>query len=141
MWSGIWSVLTTRIGLNLILNLIYETLDWGRKWIVDFNAQKKKKKNQLVSLDLSNNLAACLEPLAHHQNVVSLKSFFCRYYFGRCSSELAELVPLPWSWGRSTGYSDRLHGFSVTILRCYKDVYFNSSTFEIQLLRASAIKC
>ena len=49
-----------------------------------------------------------------------------RYYFGRCSSELAQLVPLPYSRGRSTRYSDRLHDFSVTIPRCYKDVYVNS---------------
>ena len=38
-------------------------------------------------------------------------SLFCRYYFGRCSSELAELVSLPYSGGRSTPYSDRLHDF------------------------------
>ena len=69
-------------------------------------------------------LAASLELLAHHQNVASL-SLFYRYYFGRCSSELAQLVPLPYSWGRSTRYSDRLHHFSVTIPRCYKDVYVN----------------
>ena len=49
------------------------------------------------------------------------------YYFGRCcSSELAQLVPLPYSRGRSTCYSDGLHDFSVTIPRCYKDVYVNS---------------
>ena len=42
------------------------------------------------------SLAASLEPLAHLQNVVSL-SLFYRYYFGRCSSELAQLVPLPYS--------------------------------------------
>ena len=48
------------------------------------------------------------------------------YYFGGCSSELAELVPLPYSRGRATRYSDRLHDFSVTIRRCYEDVYFNS---------------
>ena len=53
-------------------------------------------------------------------------SLFYRYYFGRCSSELAELVPLPYSRGRSTCYSDRLHDFSVTIPRCYKDIYVNS---------------
>ena len=35
-------------------------------------------------------------PLAHHRNVTSL-SLFYRYYFGRCSSELAQLVPLPFS--------------------------------------------
>ena len=69
--------------------------------------------------------AASLEPLAHPRNVASL-SLFYRYYFGRCSSELAQLVPLPYSRGRSTLYSDRLHDFSVTIPRCYKDVYVNS---------------
>ena len=47
------------------------------------------------------SLAASLEPLAHDQNVVSL-SIFYRYYFGRCSSELGQLVPLPFSRGRST---------------------------------------
>ena len=67
------------------------------------------------------SLAASLEPTAHRQNVASL-SFFCRCYFGRCSSEMVEVVPLPYS----TRYSDRLHNFSVTIPRCYKDVYVNS---------------
>ena len=42
------------------------------------------------------SLAASLEPLAHRRNVASL-SLFYRYYFGRCSSELAQLVPLPFS--------------------------------------------
>ena len=71
------------------------------------------------------SLATSLEPIAHRRNVASL-SLFYRYYFGRCSSELAQLVPLPFSRGRSTRYSDRLHYFSVTIPRCYKDVYVNS---------------
>ena len=35
----------------LNLNLIYDTLDWGKKWLVDFNAGK----TQLVSSDRSNN--------------------------------------------------------------------------------------
>ena len=48
------------------------------------------------------------------------------YYFGRCSSKLAQLVPLPFSCGRSTRYSDRLHDFSVTIPRCKKDAYVKS---------------
>ena len=74
---------------------------------------------------LGPSLAASLEPLAHRRNVASL-SLFYRYYFGRCSSELAQLVPLPFSRGRSTHYSDTLHDFSVTIPRCYKDVYVNS---------------
>ena len=63
------------------------------------------------------SLAASLEPLAHRRNVASL-SLFYRYYFGRCSLGLAQLVPLPFSQGRSTRYSERLHNFSVTIPRC-----------------------
>ena len=66
-----------------------------------------------------------LEPLAHRRNVASL-SLFYRYYFGRCSSELAQLVPLPHSRGRSARYSDRLLNFPVTIAGCYKDVYVTS---------------
>ena len=61
------------------------------------------------------SLGASLEPLAHRRNVASL-SLFYRYYFGRCSSELTQLVPLPYSRGRST----------VTIPRYYRDVYVNS---------------
>ena len=53
-------------------------------------------------------------------------SLFYKYYFGRCSSELAQLVPRLYSRERSTCYSDRLHDFSVIIRRCYKDVYVNS---------------
>ena len=71
------------------------------------------------------SLAASLEPLAHRRNVASL-SLFYRYYFGRCSSELAQLVLLPYSESRYARYSDRLHDFSVTIPRCCKDVCVNS---------------
>ena len=70
-------------------------------------------------------LATSLEPFAHRRNVASL-SLFCKYYFGRCSSELDQLVPLSFSQRRSTRYSDRLHGLSATIPTCYKDVYVNS---------------
>ena len=46
---------------------------------------------------LGPSLPVFLEPLVLRRIVASL-SLFCRYYFGRCSSELAELVPLPYSW-------------------------------------------
>ena len=83
------------------------------------------KLQKRICRTVGPSLAASLEPLAHRRNVASL-SLFYRYYFGRCSSELAQLVPVPYSRGRSTHYSDRLHDFSVTIPRCYKDVYVNS---------------
>ena len=56
----------------------------------------------------------------------NLISLFYWYYFDRCSSEPVQVVRLPYFRGKSTHYSDRLHDFSVTITRCYKDVYINS---------------
>ena len=70
-------------------------------------------------------IAASLEPLAHCGNAAGL-SLCYRYYFGRCSSELAQMVPVYFSRGDSTRYSDILHNFSVTIPRCYEDVCVNS---------------
>ena len=78
-----------------------------------------------ICMTLGPSLATSLKPLAHHQNVASL-SLFYRYYSGRCSSELAQLVPVPFSQGRSTRHSDRSHYFSITIPGSYKDVYINS---------------
>ena len=71
------------------------------------------------------SLADSLESLPYRRNVASL-SLLYRYYFGRCSSELVQLVPFLYSRGRFTRYSDRLHDFSVSISRCYKDVYVKS---------------
>ena len=83
------------------------------------------KPQKQICKTIGPSLAVSLEPLAHCQKVASSSLFF-RYYFGRCSSELAQLVSLPYSQWRSTCYSDRLRDFSVTIPRCYKDVYVNS---------------
>ena len=71
------------------------------------------KLQKCICKTVGPSLAASLEPLAFRRNVAN-------------SSELADLVSLPYSRGRSTRYSDRLHDFSVTIPRCYKDVYVNS---------------
>ena len=195
----------------LNLNLIYETLDWGLKWLVDFNAMKTQQvlfeqssKNGSIDVKMDRSileekssfkilgstfsskldwgsciisiaktaskkigalirsmkflspevalylykstirpcmeycchvwagapscylelldklqkricrtvgpsLAASLEPLAHRRNVTSLR-LFNRYYFGRCSSELVQLVPL------STGFLKG--GLLVVLIDC-----------------------
>ena len=104
-----------------------------------FELLDKLQKRVCRTVGLS--LAASLEPLAHHRNVASL-SIFYRYYFGRCSTELAQLVPLPFSRGRSTRYSNRLHDFSVTISKCYKNVYITSFFPSTARLRNSLpIEC
>ena len=80
------------------------------------------KLQKRICKTVGPSLVASLEPLAHSRNVASLRLFY-RYYFGRCSSELAQLVPFPYSREGSTRL---LHDFSVTITRRYKDVYVNS---------------
>ena len=97
-------------------------------------------KNKICRI-VGPSLAASPEPLAHHWNVVTL-SLFYRCYFGRCSSELTQLVPLPFSPGRSTSYSDRLHDFSVTIPRCFKDIYLNSFfAYTARLWNSRLMEC
>ena len=84
-----------------------------------------EKLQKWICRTIGPSLAASLEPLACHQNVAS-SSLFYMYYFGKCSSELARLVPLSFSWGTPTQYFDILHDFYFTIPRCYKDVCVNS---------------
>ena len=61
------------------------------------------KLQKWICTTVGPSLAASLELLAHCWNIASL-SLFYRYYFGRCSSELAQLVPRPYFRGRCTRY-------------------------------------
>ena len=74
------------------------------------------KLQKRICRTVGRSFATSLEPWTHCRNVASLSVFY-RYYFGfgRWSSELAQLVPLPFSRGRSTRYSDRLNDFPVNI--------------------------
>ena len=102
-----------------LLFSVIDGLEWF--WMESCYLDLLDKLQKRICRIVGPSLAASLEPKAHRRNVVSLNLFY-RYYFGGCSSELAQLVPLPFFRGRSTPYSDRLHDFSVTIPRCYKDV-------------------
>ena len=86
-----------------------------------------KLQKQICRTVVGPSIASSLEPLAHCRNVASLCFFLYKYYFGRCSFELAQLVLLPDSWGNSTRYSDRVHDFSVTIPRCCKQLLSSQS--------------
>ena len=62
------------------------------------------KLQKCIYRTVGPSLTASLEPSAHRRNV-AIFSLFHRYYFGECSTELAKLVLLPDSRGRSTWYS------------------------------------
>ena len=99
------------------------------------------KLQKRICRTVGPSLAASRKPLSHCRNVATL-SLFYRYYFGRFSSELAELIPLSYSRGRSTRYSDRLRHFSVTIPRWYKDIYIESFfPCKIRLCNSLPIQC
>ena len=51
------------------------------------------------------------------------------YSFGRCLSDWAELVSLPYCLGILTFYSYSLHDFSVITPSCFDDVYINSGGY------------
>ena len=55
-----------------------------------------------------------------------LLSLFYRHCFVRHSSELTKLIPLYYSWGKSTRYFHIFHEIFVTIRASGKDVYVNS---------------
>ena len=101
--------LSPEVALYLYKSTICPCMEWSvwtgaHSCYLDLLDKLQKRICRIVG----PSLAASLEPLTHHRNVAS-SSLFYRYYFGRCSSELAQLVPLPFSQGRSTRYSDRLH--------------------------------
>ena len=95
------------------------------------------KLQKWICRTVGPSLAISLEYLALRRNVASL-SLFYRYYFGRCSSELAQLVPIPFSLGRSTCYSDRLHGFLSPFLDVTR---MSMSTVSILTQLNSGILC
>ena len=91
----------------------------------------QKRICRVVGPLLATSLA--LEPFAYCRNITSL-SLFYRYYFRRYSSELAQLVPLPYPRVRSTNYRHRLDDFSVTVCRYYKDVKNDLAHLELEIL-------
>ena len=87
--------------------------------------ERLRKLQKRVRRGVVTSLVASIELLDYLWNVASL-SLFYKYYYDRYLSEMTELVPLPYFRRRSTRYSDRLNDFSVTIPRCFKDIYVNS---------------
>ena len=70
--SDLWQ----QLELHLNLNLTNETLNWGRKWLVNFNAGK----TQLVSFDQSKNIGAI--DVKMDGPVLEEKSSFINVYAG-----------------------------------------------------------
>ena len=80
------------------------------------SANCKEVEYFLVWILWMNSLASGLRkgPTFSYTETAASLSLFDRYYFCRCSSEQAELVPFSYSHGKSIRCFNRLHDFSVT---------------------------
>ena len=63
------------------------------------------------------------------QHFLVRKNYLAGYCRRNYFSRIGPVVSLPHSRDKFTLYSNRLNYFSVTIPRCYKDVYFQSVPF------------
>ena len=107
------SVLEEKSSFKIMWLMFSLKLDWGSYIIfiaktasknigalirssMKFLSPNVDKLQKWICRTVGPSLATCLEPLAHHWNVARL-NLFSRYYFGRCSSELAQLAPCPYS--------------------------------------------
>ena len=123
-WFVLWSFFLLRL-LCMSINQPYTHNGILLSCALSYYFELLDKLQKQICTTVGPSLATSLEPLSYCWNVASL-SLFYRFYFGRYSFQLAQLVPLPFFQERSTRYSDRLHEFSVTITRCHIDVYINS---------------
>mgnify|MGYP003323128865 FL=1 len=99
---------------------------WGgapRSQGLDLLDRVQKRVVNLVGYELSAGLHA----LSHRRDVASLCLFY-KYYCGKCSSELADLVPPKRVTIRSTRFSERMHRHAVNFPKCRTN-YYKSSFF------------
>ena len=92
------------VALDLYKSIIWPCMEYCcHVWVgaPSCYLQLLNKLQKRICRTVGHSLATSLEPLAHRRNVASLSPFY-KYYFGRCSSELVQLVPLHFSRGRST---------------------------------------
>ena len=87
---------------------------WGgapRSCGLDLLDRVKKRVVSLVGSGFSSDLQA----MSHRRDVSSL-SLFYKYYYGKCSSELADLVPPKRVTVRSTSFSEQMHRHQALFL-------------------------
>ena len=83
-------------------------------------------RNGVVNL-VGKELCAGLHTLSHQRNVASLCLLY-KYYYRRCSSELADLVPPKRVTVRSTRFSEQMHRHTLSLPKC-RTGYYTSSFF------------
>ena len=88
-WSNIWSVVATTLGLWTWIWSIQDTVEWYRKWLVDFNAGK----TQPFLFDRSKNTGAIDVKMDGSQSF--LNKNHCKCYKKFASRSWPMLLTLP----------------------------------------------
>ena len=119
--------LSPEVAPDLYKSTIWPCIEYSNVWAgapscyLEFLEKLQKR----ICRTLGPSLTATVEPLTHRRNVACLTLLYS-HNFHRPSSELVQLVLLPYFRGTRTRYSDIFYYFSVTSPRCHKNVYVNS---------------
>ena len=82
-------------------------------------------ESKAIRLINDPSLTSSLDSLSLRRKVASL-SLFYRYYFGRCSLELASCIPPPLERPRNTRQASNAHRYSVSIANSRINSFNNS---------------
>ena len=96
-------------------------------------------QERAVSL-VGSGPSAGLQALSHSRDVASL-SLFYKYYYGKCSSELVDLVPPKRVTARSTRFSEQMQRHTVNSPICRTKFYQLSFFSRTAALWNSIIFC
>ena len=85
-------------------------------------------KSALDCVDRTQSRALSPPSLGHRRNVSCIVLLY-KCYFGKCSSELSELISPPQVFGRNTKLSGRSHAFTVATMSQRTTHYRENSFF------------
>ena len=100
------------------------------KSALDFVDRIQSRALKLIGDDM---VASSMTSLGHRRNVSCIVLFY-KYYFGKCSAGLSELIPLPQVFGRNTRLSGRSHAFTVATMS-HRTTHYRDNSFFTRTAR------
>ena len=101
-----------------------------RKCALDFVDRIQSRALKLIGDD---RVVSSITSLGHRRNVSCIVLFY-KYYFGKCSAGLSELIPPPQVFTRNTRLSGRSHAFTVANMS-HRRTHYRESSFFIRTAR------
>ena len=100
------------------------------KCALDFVYRIHSRALKLIGDDV---VASCIISLGHRRNVGCIV-FFYKYYFGKCSSGLSELIPPPQVFTRNTRLSGLGHVYIVATMS-HRTTHYRKNSFFTRTAR------